>query len=95
MPKLDWSQIEDRYSSNPVSHTKNGKLFRVWRISEDSLFIALPSGEQSVNKVNLQKAADLINQGALIEGPADYKRLVADERPAYAWAILRDIGIIK
>jgi hypothetical protein len=52
-------------------------------------------GEQGVSRVNLEKAVSLIEQGSEIQGPADYKSLVADERPAYAWAILRDMGIIK
>lgn len=94
LPKLDWIAIKDKYSSNPVSHTKNGKPFRIWRITEDTIFIALPAHEQGVSRVNLQRAVDLINQGTVIAGPADYKRLVCDERPAYAWGILKDFSFV-
>jgi hypothetical protein len=93
--ELDWGAIVDRYSSNPISYTKNRKPFRIWRITAESLFIALPAGEQSVSRDNLRKAVDIISNGGIIDGPSDYKSLVADERPAYAWAILRDMGFIQ
>lgn len=58
------------------------------------IYIDLPNGEQSVSRVMLEKAVQIIRKGRRIEGPADYKRLVADERPTYAWAILRDMGFV-
>jgi len=29
------------------------------------------------------------------EGPKDYRDQVADDRPAYAWAILHELGYLK
>ncbi|MCW3999898.1 MAG: hypothetical protein NWE93_06640 [Candidatus Bathyarchaeota archaeon] len=95
METFDWKQVKDRYYSKPVSYTKNRKPFRVCRITESALYIDLPCGEQSVSRVHLEKAVRLISQGAIIGGPSDYKQLVYDERPAYAWAILRDLKFIQ
>ena len=89
---LEWQAIKNKYTENPTSHTKNGKPFRICKITHNALFIDLPCGEQSVSRVHLEEAVRLINKGTIIEGPADYKYLVYDERPAYAWAILRDLG---
>jgi len=52
------------------------------------------SGEEYVSRENLEKAVQLISNGIVLEGPSDYRRLVYDQRPAYAWAILKDMGVI-
>ena len=93
--EFDWEEIKKRYTNNPISHTKNGHPFRISRIVLGTVYIDLPSGEQSVSRKYLEKAVRLINQGTVIGGPSDYKRLVYDERPAYAWAILRDAKLVK
>jgi hypothetical protein len=93
--EFDWEEIKKRYTNNPISHTKNGRPFRISRIDLGTVYIDLPSGEQIVSRKNLEKAVRLINKGAVIVGPSDYKRLVYDERPTYAWAILRDAKIVK
>jgi len=95
MPKLDWEEVKARFSQNPVSYTKTGKQFRVSRITDDAIYIDLPSGEQYVGRLLLEKAVNLLNAGRIIQGPADYKRLVYDQRPSYAWTILRDMGFTK
>ena len=95
MPQLEWERMRTQSILNPVSRTKNGRQFRVSRITDSAVYIDLSCGEQSVRRASLEKAVDLINDGKIIEGPADYKRLVYDERPSYAWAILRDLGFIK
>lgn len=95
MRQLDWKEIKARYSRKPVSYTKNGRQFRVSRITDTAIYIDLPSGEQYVSRALLEKAVRLINEGRRIEGPTDYKRLVYDQRPAYAWAILRDMGFAQ
>ena len=93
--ELDWQWVKRRYKDNPNSYTKNGNVFTVCKVSDSALFIDLPCGEQSVSRSNLEKAVQLINRGLVISGPSDYKKLVYDERPAYAWAILRDFGFIE
>jgi len=89
MGLLDWQKLVERYSRNPISHAKNGKSLKVSRITDSAIYIDLPSGEQYVSRSLLEKAVQLMNEGKVIEGPADYKRLVYDQRPAYAWAIAR------
>jgi len=94
MGKLDWEKLKARYRENPVSRTKTGAEFRVARVTDDAVFIDLPSKDEYVSKGNLEKAIELINEGERIKGPSDYRKKVYDQRPAYAWAILRDMGFI-
>ncbi len=94
MKTLDWERLKQRYQENSVSHTKSGKEFRVSRVTGTALYIDLPSGEEYVSRENLEKAVQLISNGIVLEGPSDYRRLVYDQRPAYAWAILKDMGVI-
>ena len=94
MKELDWEKLKGRYLKNNRSTTKTGKDFRII-ISDDILYIDLPSGKQSISRFNLEKAVQLLNEGETICGPADYRYKVCDERPAYAWAILRDMNFVK
>ena len=95
MGKLDWDKVIKRYTRDPVSYTKTGKEFIVSKVTDSAIYIKLPSGEEYISRANLEYAAHLINCSHKIEGPADYKRKVADQRPAYAWAILRDMGVFE
>lgn len=92
---LDWDKVKARYRSNPISRTKRGRMFRVSRVTETAVYVDLPSKEEPVSRRLLEKAVGLVNQGRVIEGPADYKRLVGDERPSYAWTLLRDLGFVE
>ncbi len=91
---LDWNKVVRRYRENPKSKTKQGHPFTVSRVTNTAIYIDLPSGEEYISRENLETAVSLIEEGTRIEGPADYKRLVYDQRPAYAWAILRDMGYV-
>ena len=94
MGKLDWEKLKARYRKNPVSHTKTGAEFRVAKVTEKAIFIDLPSKDEYVSRENLENAVELLNEGERIKGPSDYKKKVYDQRSAYAWAILRDMGFI-
>lgn len=94
MKMLDWEKLKERYLKNNMSTTKIGENFSVI-VAGNTLYIDLPSGKQTVSRKCLEKAVDLLNKGETISGPADYRNKVCDERPAYAWAILRDMGFIK
>ena len=48
-----------------------------------------------MSRENLERAVELINAGQVLRGPADYRKKVYDRRPAYAWAILRDMGFTE
>jgi len=92
MSELGWNQVREKYSRNPITFTKTGKEFRVSRVTETAIYIDLPSGEEYISRKNLARAVALIQEGIKLNGPSDYKRQVYDQRPAYAWAILRDLG---
>lgn len=91
---LDWENLKEKYEKNPVIYTKKGEEFKVSRVTDTAVYINLPSGEEYISRENLEKAVQLTNNGIVLEGPSDYKRLVYDQRPSYAWAIMRDMGII-
>lgn len=93
--ELDWEKIKERYKKNPVTYTKDGDKFQVGRITDTTLFLDLPCGEQPIRRKNLEKAVQLLNNGEKINNPEDYVKLVVDERSANAWAILRDMGFIE
>jgi hypothetical protein len=52
---LDRQKLVKRYTQNPISHTKNGKPFRVSRITDSAIYVDLPSGEQYVSRTLLEK----------------------------------------
>ena len=90
---MDWERVR-ALQQTPDLTTMRGEPFRISRVTRSIAYIDLPSGEQSVSRSNLEKAQRLALSGVRFEGPSDYKRLVADERPSYAWAILRRLGIV-
>lgn len=94
MGKLDWEKLKARYRENPESYTKTRKMFRVARVTEEAVFIDLPSRQEYISRENLEKAVDLLIAGGKIRGPGEYKIKVYDQRATYAWAILRDMGFI-
>jgi hypothetical protein len=91
---LNWDDVRTRYIKNPWSCTKTGKRFRITRVTITAIYVDLPGGEQAVSRNMLEKTVNAINEGKTIEGPADYRRLIGDERPSYAWAILHDLGFV-
>jgi len=95
MEKLDWERLKAKYRENPVSHTKTGIEFRVTKVTDEAIFIDLPSKDEYISRENLEKAVELINEGQKLKGPYDYRKHVYDQRPAYAWAILRDMGFTE
>ena len=95
MKNLNWETLKQRYEENPISYTKTRKEFRISRVTNTAIYIDLPSKEEYISRENLEKAINLINNGIVLEGPADYMRLVYDQRPTYAWAILKDLGFIE
>jgi len=93
MKKLDWDKLKERYLKNNMITTKIGEPFSVI-VKGNILYVDLPSRRQTVSRSCLENAIGLLNEGKTISGPADYRNKVCDERPAYAWAILRDMEFI-
>jgi len=78
MSKLDWNQVREKYSRNPITFTKTGKEFRVSRVTETAIHIDLPSGEEYVSRRSPERAVSLLQGGIRLNGPSDYKRQVYD-----------------
>ncbi len=91
---LDWNAV--RRLQGRTLATKTGKAFEVLRVTDNTVVIRVGSSEKSytLRRKTLEKAAALARGGAVIQGPSDFKKKVADEAPAYAWAILRELGAI-
>lgn len=92
---MDWQAIRRLAAAQSEILTKTEVPFRVVEATEGSLVIEVSSGRQhTVSRVNLEKAVALLRRGETLAGPSDYRRKVADDRPAYAWAILRELGYL-
>ncbi|WP_457630499.1 LutC/YkgG family protein [Oceanithermus sp.] len=76
--------------------TKRGEPFVVVRVTENTVRVRVASSgkEYTVRLASLEKAAALLASGGEIPGPVAYRRLVANEAPAYAWAILHELGLV-
>ena len=90
---LNWDRV--KALEGMTLQTKNKESFRVVKV-EDQVVRVLPYRSKrkepySISRKNLEKAVSLQTR---IPGPAAYKSLVADERPAYAWAILHELGYV-
>lgn len=91
---LDWGLVVRRYTEQPYVTTKTGETQRIAEVTETALIMDLLGGRQSVSRKNLEYAVALIESGRTIRTVSDYRQMVADERPAYAWAVLRDFSYI-
>lgn len=92
---LDWDMVVKRYTENPYIVTiARKKEHPVAKVTETALIIDLPGRDQSVSRKKLESAVKLIESGHKIRTVEDYKKMVGDERPSYALAILRDLGYI-
>jgi hypothetical protein len=93
---VDWEAVQNLAAARTELKTISGVPFWVVNATEHSLTVEVRSGRQhSVGRDNLERALALLRQGEIIAGPADYRQKVADDRPAYAWAILRELGYLS
>ena len=96
MITLDWEEIKNLADQKATLLTKTGMPFQLITASEEMLTVRFHSGaEHTVSRANLEKAVQKIQTGVVFNGPKDYREQVADDRPAYAWAILRELGYLK
>ena len=96
MKPLHWEEIENLADQKATLLTKTRVPFQIVSASEETLTVCVRSGEEyTLRRANLEKAVHLLHTGAVLNGPQDYRDQVADERPAYAWAILRAMGHLK
>lgn len=96
MVTLDWEKIKNLADQKTTLLTKTGIPFQIISASQETLTVQVRSGEEhSISRANLEKAVQKIQAGVVFSGPKDYREQVADDRPAYAWAILRELGFLK
>ena len=96
MRQLNWVEIQKLADRRATLLTKTGVPFQVITASGSTLTVRVRSGqEHTISRANLEKAVQKIQAGAILNGPKDYRDQVADDRPAYAWAILRELGFLK
>lgn len=91
---LDWNDVTKRYTENKFITIKNGEKREIKKITNKTIIIFLPSGDQSISRKNLERAVEIIEAGHYIGGPSDYRKMVADDRPTYAYGVLKDLGYV-
>lgn len=92
--RLDWGRVERLAGKRLL--TKSGKPFTVVRVTEKSVSVR-PEGSgntYTIARSNLERAARFVAEGGELKGPTDYKAHIADQGPAYAWVILKEIGVL-
>lgn len=95
MITLKWEKIKNLADQKATLLTKTGIPFQIISASQETLTVQVRSGEEhSISRTNLEKALQKIQAGVVFSGPKDYREQVADDRPAYAWAILRELGYL-
>ncbi len=96
MRQLNWEEIKNLADRKSTLLTKTRVPFQVVAASEETITVRVRSGEEhTISRVNLEKAVHILQAGVAINGPKDYRDQVADDRPAYAWAILHELGYLK
>ena len=92
---MNWEAIQDLAAAEAELRTTRGVPFRVVSATEGSVTVQVSSGRRhSIGRANLERGGELLRQGGTLPGPSDYRAKVADDRPAYAWALLRELGYV-
>jgi hypothetical protein len=96
MKQLNWEEIQSMANRKATLLTKTKKPFQIVTASEVGLIVRVRSGvEHPISRANLEKAVAKIQSGTILNGPKDYRDLISDDRPAYAWAILRELEYFR
>lgn len=89
---INWSAIQQLTESQATLHTKRSEPFHIVAVRNNTVLIKPQTGQQyTINRDSLEKAVAYIQRGGTIAGPGEYKTKIADDRPSYAWAILRHL----
>ena len=93
MMSLDWNRV--KALEGKTLETKKNRVFEVVEVGAERVLVRPLSSKNkkpySIYRKNLEKALALRGK---MTGPSAYKSLVADQRPAYAWAILHALGYV-
>jgi hypothetical protein len=92
---LDWQKICDLAAQEAKLQTITGKAFHVVEATRRTVTVEVSTGRRhGISRKHLEQAVTLVQQGKRINGPQDFKEYVADDRPAYAWAILHHLDYV-
>lgn len=96
---LDWVEVTRRYRAGALVPTvAGGKTLEVTGVDDTAVHIRHALWRDSLQRVHLEKAAELIDQGRLSRsaGPfvEEYRTEVADVRATSAAHILKDLGYL-
>ena len=94
--KLKWETLKELAERKTQIRTITGKPFHIARATETALTIEVGSGRRhTIQRINLEKAAAILGEGTIINGPKDYAIKVCDEGSSYAFAILKELGYVS
>lgn len=88
-PSFDWRALRALVGRSLA--TKRGGSFTVVKVTEHTVVVRVGSSGKtySLRRRCLEEAARLAAAGTPLPGPSAYRKLVCNEAPAYAWALLR------
>ena len=93
--RIEWTKVEKLAQYESRLRTKQGEPFHVVGCSDTMVWIEPQTGgKYSVSRTHLDEAVAYLKRGGTLAGPGDYKNKIADDRPSYAWAILRHLGYL-
>ncbi len=78
--------------------TKRGEPFLVESVGERAVRVRTRGGKGALLEIPvayLERAARLARAGEDLSGPSRLRQKVGDRAPAYAWAILRELGYVR
>ena len=92
---MDWQTVRGLAAIQSELLTIRGQRFWLVGATDNTVTVEVSSGRRhTISRANLERAIELLRQGETLAGPSDYRNKVADDRPAYAWAILRGLGYV-
>ncbi len=93
---MDWEPVRRLVAMQVELPTITRERFWLVGATDNSVTVEVSSGRRySISRRNLERAIELLRRGETLAGPSDYRNKVADDRPAYAWAILRELGYVR
>ena len=96
---LDWAEVITKYGSGAkVPTVTGGKFLQVSHADETAIYIESPIWSATLDRVNLEKGVELIEEGLISRDPGlfveDYMLYVANQRATSVAHILRDLGFL-
>jgi hypothetical protein len=89
---INWLKVQALAQNKSQLRTKRGEPFHVVACNDTTVWVApQTSWQYTISRTHLDKAVAHLKRGGTLAGPGEYKREIADDRPSYAWAILRHL----